>query len=109
MPKILQKGKESFLSAAARAFFNQQFARYGKLQELELDTAHKRIRAVLLPKGEGRTIEVKLTDYRIERGKDGTFFHPGKVDIDRPWLQALFDDIGAGQRIPVPASMAAFI
>ena len=109
MPKFLQKGKESFLTAAAKSFFNQQFARYGKLQELELDANSNRIRALLLPEGEQRTIEIKLADYKIEREKDGTFFVPGQVEIDRPWLQALFNDFGAGQRIPVPGSIAAFI
>ena len=109
MSKILQKGKESFLTAAAKSFFNQQFSRYGKLQELELDTESKRIRAVVLPDGEERPIEVKLADYKIERGADGTFFVPGQVEVNRPWLQALYNDLGAGQRIPVPSSIAAFI
>ncbi len=109
MLKILQKGKDSFLVSAAKSFFNQQFSRYGKLQELELDVASKRIRALLLPNGEEKTIEIKLADYKIEREKDGTFFVPGKVEIDRPWLQELFNDFAAGQRFPVPASIAGFI
>ena len=97
------------MSAAAKSFFNQQFARYGKLQELDLNLGEKRIRAVLLPDGEDRPIEVRLADYVIERGTDGTFFVPGVVEIDRPWLQALYNDLGAGRRIPVPSSLAAFI
>jgi sporulation protein YlmC with PRC-barrel domain len=109
MLNFLQKGKDSFLVSAAKSFFNQQFSRYGQLQELELDTTSKKIRALLLPNGEDRTIEIKLADYQIERAKDGTFFVPGKVEVDRPWLQALFNDFGAGQRFPVPASIAAFV
>ena len=109
MLKFLKKGKESFLGVAAKSFFNDQFARYGQLQDFELDTATKQIRAVLLPAGEDKTIAITLLDYRIEREKDGTFFVPGKVEIDRPWLQALYDDFAAGQRFPVPKSIAAFI
>ncbi len=109
MLNFLQKGKDSFLVTAAKSFFNGQYARYGQLQEFELDTATKQIRAVLLPVGEEKPIAIKLLDYRIEREKDGTFFVPGKVEIDRPWLQALFDDFAAGQRFPVPKSIASFI
>ncbi len=109
MLNILQKGKDSFLVSAAKQFFNQQFSRYGKLQELELDATSKRVRAVLLPNGEEKTIEIKLADYKIEREKDGTFFVPGKVEIDRPWLQELFNDFAAGQRFPVPSAIAGFI
>ncbi len=109
MRKFLQKGKDSFLVMAAKSYFNDQFARYGQLQDFELDTATKQVRATLLPKGEDKTIGIKLIEYRIEREKDGTFFVPGKVEIDRPWLQALFDDFASGQRFPVPKSIAAFI
>lgn len=109
MLNFLQKGKDSFLVSAAKSFFNDKFARYGRLQELELDTASKKVRAVLLPSGEDKAIAITLLDYRIEREKDGTFFVPGKVEIDRPWLQCLFDDFAAGQRFPVPKSIASFI
>ncbi len=109
MPNFLQKGKESFLVSAAKSFFNQKFSRYGKLQELELDTTSKRIRAVLLPNGEEKPVEIKLADYKIEREKEGIFFVPGKVEIDRPWLQELCNDFAVGQRIPVPGSIAGFI
>ena len=109
MLNFLQKGKDSFVVSAAKSFFNQQFSRYGKLQELELDPASKRIRALLLPNGEERTIEIKLADYKIERAQDGTYFVPGQVEVDRPWLQALCNDFATGQRFPVPASIAGLI
>ena len=109
MQNFLKKGKDSFLVVAAKSFFNDQFARYGQLQEFDLDTTSKQIRAILLPLGEEKTVVIKLLDYRIEREKDGTFFVPGKVEIDRPWSQALYDDFAAGQRFPVPKSIASFI
>ena len=109
MKHLLKKGKDSFLVSAAKAFFRSQFSRYGELKELELDTKSKKVRLLLMPTGEQKTIEITLTDYQIVREKDGTFFVPGKAEFDRPWLQALYDDFAAGQRFPVPASVASFI
>ena len=109
MKHLLRKGKESFLETAAKAFFQSQFSRYGQLKELELDTTSKKVRVVLMPAGEHKLIEIKMADYQIVREKGGTYFVPGKVELDRPWLQALYDDFGAGQRFPVPSSIASFI
>jgi hypothetical protein len=109
MKDLLKKGKDSFLVTAAKAFFQSQFSRYGELKELELDIKSRKVRVVLMPTGEQKTIEFKLADYHIVRDKDGTFFVPGKGELDRPWLQALYDDFAAGQRFPVPAAFATFI
>jgi hypothetical protein len=109
MKNLLRKGRDSFLVSAAKAFFQSQFSRYGELKELELDTKSRKVRVLLMPTGEQKTIEIKLADYQIVREKDGTFFVPGKGELDRPWLQALYDDFAAGQRFAVPASVASFI
>ena len=109
MLNLFQMGKDSFIVSAAKSFFQEQFARYGELQDLDLDSTSKQVRFVILPIGETRAVEVRLLDYRIEREKNATFFVPGRVKIDRPWLQALYDDLAQGQRFEVPPSVAGLI
>lgn len=107
---FLAKGKDAFLIGTLRTYFDSQLReRYGELHDLEIDTDNRKLTLVLLPKGETRSITIRILEYRLDREARGLFLVPGRAQIDRPWMQALYDDLARDQRFELPSVAAGFL
>jgi hypothetical protein len=70
--------------------------KYGKVTGLEIDKENRVVRAALEVKGETESIEVTLSNYRL----DGTGFEPGTVKVSREWLDELVKTLITTNVIP---------
>lgn len=106
---FLAKGKDAMIVSALRTYFDSTLRdRYGDLQDLQVDTDRRTLSLVLVPRGENRAITIRILEYRIER-RGGLFLVPGRASIDRPWMQALYEDLAQNQRFELPSIAAGFL
>ncbi|MBS0657160.1 MAG: hypothetical protein JSR82_02790 [Verrucomicrobia bacterium] len=107
---FLAKGKDAMIVSALRTYFDSQLrARYGELQDLQVDTDRRTLTLVLMPRGEIRAISIRILEYKIDRQGGGLYLIPGRASIDRAWMQALYEDLAQNQRFELPSIAAGFL
>lgn len=99
--------KDKITSKAAQAHCNTLLARYGKLTELRIDSAQRRIEAVCQLEGEAGSIAVTIESYEITDEGGEKFVHVAATRCTRPWLQHFLEDHIYGRKFPLPAWAAA--
>ncbi len=95
------------MSKAARAYVNDVIKKYGRVDELTIDSKRRRIEVVCTLEGEVSAIGVSIEKYRIERADGKTFIEVLDSTATRPWMQAVMRDHLHGRRIELPAWAAA--
>lgn len=95
--------KDTLTSAAAKSLLGSRIDRYGKLTELHLSSKEKTITAEVLLEGEAEPVAIHIGRYRVggEPGKHTVTVE--SVEVSRPWLQNLCEDLLVGKPLPVPS------
>ena len=99
---MFNAAKDALTGRAAMLFINNHIARYGRLQELKIDSQRKTMEVSCLLHGESAPIVVKLKNYVVETEGKKKFIQVGEFSCTRPWLQNLLDDFGQNRRIKLP-------
>jgi hypothetical protein len=99
--------KNALAGKAAQVYVNNLISRYGRLQDLKIDTNAKTVEAACLLHGETEALIVKVGRYAIQREGDRCFIQASACSASRPWLQNLLEDHVQGKRIELPAWAAA--
>jgi len=106
---MFNAAKDAMTSRAALLFINARIERYGRVQELKIDTRGKTAEAMCLLHGEATPIGFKLANYTVETVDGKKFIEVGEFSCTRPWLQRLLDDFAKNRRIELPAWAAALL
>ena len=101
--------KDAMTSRAAMVYINNHIARYGRLQELKIDSQRKTMDVSCLLQGETTPIAIKLKDYVVETEGGKKFIQVGEFSCTRPWLQSLLTDFGKNRRIELPSWAASVL
>jgi hypothetical protein len=104
---MFNAAKDALASQAAQAWANNLIARYGKVQDLKIDSRRKTMEVSCLLEGELTPITVKIENYVVEIERDKKFIRATDFSCTRPWLQNLLRDFGPRQRIELPPWAAA--
>jgi len=99
--------KDALSSQAAKTWANSLIARYGKVQDLKIDSRRKTVEVSCLLEGEATPITVKIENYVVETEQDKRFVRATGFSCTRPWLQNVLADFGPKQRIELPPWAAA--
>ena len=99
--------KDALASQAARVWANSLITRYGKVQELRIDSRGKTLAVTCLLDGETSPITIRVENYIVESERDRQFIRATGFSCSRPWLQNLLTDHGPKQRLELPAWAAA--
>ena len=95
--------KDTLASAAARSLLASRIERYGKLTELHLDSKARTITAEVVLEGDAEPVAVHVGRYRIA-GEAGTHTVTiEELEVSRPWLKNLLEDVLLGKPLPVPS------
>jgi hypothetical protein len=94
--------KDAMTSKAAKAYVNNFIARYGKVDELKIDSKRGRVEMVCQLMGEVSPIGVTIEKYRIEEKGGKKYFEVLDSSATRPWLQSVMRDHLHGREIEVP-------
>lgn len=96
-------------SEATRAGINVFIGDYGKMIELKLDTRKKKARALVLLNGETVPIEIKVDRYEILREGDVAKVVIHEANSDKPWLNAILQNLVCKKSFEVPPGKLDFI
>ena len=104
---MFNAAKDALASRAAQVWANTLIARYGKVQDLKIDSGRKTMEVSCLLDGESTPITIKIENYVVEIERDKKFIRATGFTCTRPWLQNFLRDFGHQQRIELPPWAAA--
>jgi len=104
---MFNAAKDALASRAAQVWANTLIARYGKVQDLKIDSGRKTMEVSCLLDGESTPITIKIENYVVEIERDKKFIRATGFSCTRPWLQNFLMDFGHRQRIELPPWAAA--
>jgi hypothetical protein len=99
--------KNALAGKAAQVYLNNLISRYGRLQDLKIDSNNKTVEAVCLLQGEKEPLVVRVGRYEIQKEGERWFIQASACSASRPWLQNLLEDHVQGKRIELPSWAAA--
>jgi hypothetical protein len=104
---MFNAAKDALASRAALAWANTLIARYGRVQNLAIDSQRKTVEVSCLLNGESTPITIRINSYVVEAERDKKFIRATGFTCSRPWLQSLLTDFGHRKRIELPPWAAA--
>ena len=99
---MFNAAKDALASRAAQVWANKLIARYGKVQDLRIDSRRKTVEVSCLLDGELTPITVRIENYVVETERDKKFLRATEFSCTRPWLHRFLTDFGHRQRIELP-------
>jgi hypothetical protein len=106
---MFNAAKDALASQATKAWVNTLIARYGKVQDLKIDSRRKTVEVSCLLDGEISPVTIRVENYTVETEGDKKFIRATNFSCTRPWLQNLLTDFGHRQRIELPPWAAAVL
>lgn len=106
---MFNAAKDALASRGAQTWANTLIARYGKVQELKLDSRLKTVEATCILDGEATPITIKVENYVVETERDKKYIRATGFTCTRPWLQKVLTDFGPQNRIELPPWAAAIL
>ena len=106
---MFNAAKAALASRAAQVWVNKLIARYGKVQDLNIDSRRKTVEVSCLLDGEPTPITISIGNYVVETELNKKFVRATDFSCTRPWLQNFLNDFGHRQRIELPAWAAALL
>lgn len=94
--------KDALTSRAAQTWANNLIGRYGKVQDLKIDSRSKTITVSCLLDGEVSPITVTVGNYEVETQGGKKFIRGSRFTCSRRWLQNVLADHAEGKRIELP-------
>ncbi len=107
MPRMFSAAKDLLTSKAAKTYANDFIKRYGKIDELSIDSKRRRIDVVCQLNGEVSPIGITIESYRIEDKGGKKFLEVIDSSATRPWMQTAMRDHLHGRKIELPPWAAA--
>ena len=104
---MFSAAKDLMTSKAAKSYANDFIKRYGKVDELAIDSKRHRIDVVCQLHGEVSPIGVTIVKYKVAKKGEKTVLQVLDSTATRPWLQAVMRDHLHGREFEVPAWVAA--
>lgn len=104
---MFNAAKDALTSRAALTWANHHLARYGRVEELKIDSRRKTVEVSCLLDGESTPITLRIENYSVETEGDKKFVRATGFFCTRAWLQNVLTDHGPRQRIELPAWAAS--
>ena len=104
---MFKAAKDALASEAARRYVNGVIERYGKVQELRIDSRRHQMKAVCLLDGETEPIVVDVENYVIQDHGEKKSVQITALKCSRIWLERLLEDYVRGRHIALPSWAAA--
>lgn len=104
---MIHAAKDLLTSKAARVYANNLIARYGKVEDLSIDSRNRRVKLVCQLDGEVQPVTVEVERYEIHQEGAKRFIEIGSCRCSRRWVETLLLDYVKGRRIELPSWAAA--
>jgi hypothetical protein len=104
---MFKAAKDALASEAARRYVNGLIARYGKVEELRIDSRRHQMKAVCHLDGENVPIVIDVGNYVIRDHGEKKSLEITAIACSRVWLERLLEDHVRGRSIDLPSWAAA--
>lgn len=104
---MFHAAKDLVSSKAAKTYVNNVIARYGKVEDLTIDSKNRRVRVVCVLDGESTPVTVDVDRYVVHSEGEKRFIEVEQCRCSRRWIESLLVDYVRGRRFPVPGWAAS--
>jgi hypothetical protein len=94
---LMRGSKDTVLAFALRTLLNSRLSAIGKITELTLDTAHRRVQLRIALRGEQGRIDVAHLGYDIQHADGRDWLTLVDADASREWLTAALEQFAVGR------------
>ncbi len=84
--------KDKGLSAGLKAWLNEKYKAYGRVENITIDTTARRIILTINLHGENDAIELRLSHYEVQSEIGRVAIRLGRIECSRLWLEAVLND-----------------
>lgn len=106
---MLRKAKDSALSKTLKTVLNTQIAAYGKIMELKIDSAQKRLMCEVVLEGEDAPLKVDVKRYVLQKEHEEVVLRLYEIETSRVWLSRAAADHLEGRAFVIPGNYAGMI
>lgn len=106
---MFTSAKDLMAGRAAKSYLNSLIKAYGRVDELIVDSKHRRIELTCQLEGEVSPIGVTIERYELERRGEKTFISVRESSATRPWMQAAMRQHLHHRAIELPSWAAAVL
>lgn len=99
----------SITSFAAKAFINKYIEKYGKVQELKIDSKKKNIDLVVSLKGEIEPLSINIQNYKFFEENNKTFIILNQIYFSREWMNLSAEDYVIGKKFEIPPKISGIV
>ena len=103
---LVQQGKDKILSLFLRARIAELVKDFGSVVAFSIDTAQRSISLDLQLKGETQNLEVRISDYAIERKGDRRVFKCKEIVASSEWVDIILKRLVKAKPIEIPEEYA---
>ncbi len=104
---MIHAAKDMIASKAARTYVNNLIARYGKVEELSIDSRNQRVRIICSLDGESVPITIDVDRYVIRDEGARKMVELESCRCSRRWIETLLIDYVKGRKFELPSWAAA--
>jgi len=104
----LADSKDRLISSRIKQELNIQFARYGQVLDVKLNTREQSVQLSISLKGEPEPITVNIGKYSFvrENGQLWLTIDTATIEASKEWLALVLQDQVGRQRLPIPQKYA---
>ncbi len=104
---MFRAAKDALAGKSARVYLNDMLARYGRLEDLRIDSKRGRMEVVCLLHGEAEPLRIEVGRYVIEDASGEKTLRLSDCRCSRAWVQNLLNDYAEKKVFPLPGWAAA--
>jgi hypothetical protein len=104
---MFRAAKDAVAGKSAQIYLNDLLSRYGRLQDLRIDSKSGRMEVSCLLHGESEPLLIVVGKYSIEQQGGTRMLRLSECRCARPWVQNLLADFVEKKSFPLPGWAAA--
>lgn len=104
---MFRAAKDALAGKSARIYLNDMLARYGRLEELRIDSKKGSMEIKCLLHGETESLRIEIGKYAIEEKDGEKMLRLSQCRCSRPWVENLLNDFAEKKSFPLPGWAAA--
>ncbi len=99
---MFRAAKDALAAKSARVYLNDLISRYGRLEELRIDSKESRMEMRCLLHGETEPLHIEIGSYVIEEKDGEKMLRLSQCRCSRVWVQNLLSDFAEKKSFPLP-------
>ncbi|WP_138223234.1 hypothetical protein [Nibricoccus aquaticus] len=104
---MFRAAKDAVAGKSAKIYLNDLLSRYGRLEELRIDSKRGSMELTCLLHGETKPLSIEVGKYTIEQQGETRLLRLAECRCERVWVQNLLADFAEKKTFPLPSWAAA--